>query len=111
MSLIYAYKDRNYTRDFTILDGNDDTITPGTHDTIRVIIGHEGGAIQLTVTSAAPTANGSSFTKGEKNRLRLDAQDLDFEAGTYTLFFDYLDNADDAEWKNVSRQVVVLEDT
>ena len=111
MSLIFAYKERNYTRDFTILDGAGNTITPGTHDTIRVIIGHEGGAIQLTVTSDTPTANGSSFTKGALNRLRLDAQDLYFEAGTYTLFFDYLDNADEAEWKNVSRQCFCLEST
>ena len=38
--------------------------------------------------------------------------DLDgIEPGTYTLFVDYFDNADAAEWKNVDRQVFVLEDT
>lgn len=112
MTLILAYQDRGLTRDLVILDANGDTITPGTHDEVSVRIGREGEVAKLSVASNAPTANGSTLTKGVTNRLRLDATDLtSFEPGTYTMFFDFFDNADAAEWKNISRQVFHLEPT
>ena len=111
MTLILAYKSRGVTRDITILDADGDAITPDSSDKIRAIIGREGAEAQLTVTSDAATANGSSFTKGATNRLRLDASDLSFDAGIYTLFIDYFDYDDASEWKNVDRQVFCLEDT
>jgi len=71
--------------------------------------------VELEVTSGTPTANGSTFSKNTPssgvNRLRLDASDLSFDAGTYTLRVDYFDNADAAEWKNVDREVFVMENT
>jgi len=121
MSLILAYQNRGLTKDITITDGAGETVAVGASDTLRVIIGHPqklGSALvdaKLVVTSAAPTANGSSFTRaggtGGSHRLRLDASDLVFEPGTYTMFVDLLDNADAAEWKNVDRQVFRLEGT
>ena len=59
------------------------------------------GTIALTVDSQAPTANGSSITKGAANRLRLDASDLSFSPGTYNFLVDYFDVADSNEFKNV----------
>ena len=109
MSLIYAYKERGITRDVTILDVDGETITPGDGDLVRAVIGRDGEAPVLTVTSGSPTANGSSFTKGEANRLRLDAADLDFDPGTYTLTVEYHDNADAQEWKVVEKQCFHLE--
>ena len=109
MTLIYVYKDRGSSRDIVIQDADGDTITPAASDVIRAIIGREGEAAKLTVTSAAPTANGSSFTKGATNRLRLDASDLSFEPGIYSLIIDLFDNSDASEWKNVDRQVLCLE--
>lgn len=111
MSLILAYKNRGLTRDITILDADGLTITPGSTDHVRVTIGREGEAAQLTIDSQSATANGSSVTKGAANRLRLDAADLSFNPGVYTLFVDYFDADDAAEWKNVDRQCFVLEDT
>ena len=117
MSLIQTYQDRGLTKNITILDANSDAITPGANDKVRVIIGREGhlGAdlvdAQLVVTSDTPTANGSSITKGATNVLRLDASDLSFPPGVYTMFVDYFDNADAQEWKNVDRQVFHLETT
>ena len=122
MSLVYIYKTRGITKDITVQDGAGATITPGTNDKIRAIIGREGKLgvnlvdAQFSVTSDAATANGSSFTKNSPssglNRLRLDASDLDkISAGVYTLFVDFFDNADGQEWKNVSREVVCVEDT
>lgn len=111
MTLIYAYKDRGITRDLTIYDADGETITPASGDKVRVVIGREGETAKLTVTSDAPTANGSILTKGATNRLRLDAADLDFEPGVYTLFVDLYDSVDSNEWKNVDRQVFVLEET
>ena len=120
MTLIYAYKGRNLTRDLTIQDADGATITPGVNDLVRVTIGRSSeiafseGTVtgsKFTVTSGTPTANGSSLTAGSANRLRIDASDLQFDAGVYTLFFDYFDNADAREWKNVSRQCFVLEDS
>ncbi len=113
MALVLAFQNRGITRDITIQDVDGLTITPGANDQVRAIIGREGEVAKLTVASNAPTAGGSTFTKGDannENRLRLDASDLNFEPGTYTLAIDYFDNADGAEFKNVDRQVFVLED-
>jgi hypothetical protein len=114
MSLIYAYQSRGLQKDITILDADGDTITPGSSDKIRAIIGRLGETAKLTVSSDAATSNGSSFTKGATNRLRLDASDLAaIDPGTYTLFIDYFDADDGAggEWKTVDRQVMQIEDT
>lgn len=111
MTLILAYQDRNLTRDITIQDVDGNAITPGVNDQIRAIISRLGETAELVVASNAPTANGSSFTKGATNRLRLDASDLGFTPGLYTLTIDYFDNADAQEWKNVDRQVFYLEES
>lgn len=111
MSLFYAYRNRGITKNIVILDSAGATIAPGANDKIRAIIGRENKTAVLTVTSDAPTGNGSSFTKGSPNVLRLDASDMGMEPGSYTLFIDYFDNADAQEWKNVSRQVLYLEDS
>lgn len=110
MALIRAQQNRTITRDITILDGDGATITPNAADKVRAIIKRDGQATRLTVASDVPTSNGSTFAKGAANRLRLDADDLDFPAGTYTLLVDYYDNAD-STWKHVSKQVFVLEPT
>ncbi len=111
MALVLAFRNRGITRDITILDADGNTITPGASDEIRAIIGHEGKTPKLTVTSATTTVNGSSFTKGETNRLRLDAQDLIFEAGVYQITIELLDDSDAADWKNIDRQVFSLQET
>lgn len=111
MTIFYAYKNRGVSKDITILDADGATITPTASDIITATIFHEGGATQLSVASTAATVNGSSFTKGATNRLRLDASDLDFAAGVYTLEIKLTDASDTDEPKNVDRQVFVLEDT
>lgn len=111
MALVVAYRNRGLTRNITILDANKDAITPGANDRIRAIIGREGESPQLTVVSGSPTANGSSFVMGAVNVLRLDASDLDFDVGVWSLIIDYFDNADAQEWKNVSRQCFSLQET
>ena len=113
MTLILAYQDRGSTRDIVLTNSAGSTITVGPNDKLRAIIGREGETPKLTVTSDTPTANGSSFTPNSPtsgtNRLRLDASDLDFEPGTYTLQIDLFDTADASEWKVVQRQVFQLE--
>lgn len=121
MSLFYAYKNRGITKDITVLDGNGDVVSVGVNDKLRAIIGRERllssdlSTAKLVVVSGTNSANGSSFEigggSGGSHRLRLDAGDLDFNPGTYTLFIDLFDNADAGEWKNVDRQVFVLEGT
>ena len=112
MALIFAYQDRGLTKDFTINDKDGDPITPGMNDKLRIIIGRLEETPELSFTSDAATANGSSVTKGATNRLRLDASDLVLiDPGTYTMIVDYWDNADAQEWKTVSRQVFVMEET
>ena len=115
MSIIQGNRLRGVSKSIVILDGAGVALVPGANDKIRVRIGREGSIDSdpiLTVSSDGATAAGSSFTKNSPssgtNRLRLDATDLDFAAGTYTLAVDYFDNADASEWKNVSRQVFVL---
>lgn len=115
MALIYLYQNRGSTRDIVILDANGDTVIPAENDVIRAMITRRGQTAKLTVASNAPTDAGSTFTKNSPtsgtNRLRLDASDLDFEPGTYTMLVDLLDDSDTQEWKNVDRQVVHMEAT
>lgn len=121
MAIIVAYKNRGLTKDVTVKNGAGDAISVGKNDKVRAVIGHVGrlgtdlADAKLVVTSGSDTSNGSSFTKNSptttKNRLRLDADDLNFDSGIYTLFIDYFDNADATEWKNVDRQVFCLKDT
>ncbi len=112
MSLILAYQNRGLTKNFTIDDAAGNPITLVAADRVRCIIGREGETpVKLSVTSGAPTANGSSVTAGATNVLRLDAGDLAFDPGTYTLFIDFFDSADSNEFKNVDRQTFRLEPT
>lgn len=127
MALIYAYQGRSLTKDITILDGAGTIIVPTGSDKIRAIIGREGqlgtnlAGAKLVVNDSPATTNGSVFEKNTPtpgvNRLRLCEADLGFEPGVYTLFVEFFDAEDpDAadptgEWKNVSRQVFVLEAT
>lgn len=120
MAIIRANVSKGVTKDLTITKSDATTITPGANDKIRVVIGREGrlgtnnADAQLVVSSDAATANGSSFTKGggggAKNRLRLDASDLTFTPGVYTLWFEMFDADDSDEWKLVDKQVFVLDD-
>jgi len=108
MSLIIAYQNRGRTINIVIQDANGDTITPGAGDQVRIVVGRSYKTPKLTVASDAPTDNGSTLTAGATNVLRLDAADLNFEPGVYTMFVDLYDNSDSGEWKNVDRQVFHL---
>jgi hypothetical protein len=120
--LIYAYQSRTLTKDVTILVCDGEAIQVTGSNKLRAVIGRVGdldadlsGAL-LVVESGTPTANGSSFVLDGGgiaiNRLRLDYRDLEtLKPGTYTLFIDYFDNADNGVWKNVDRHVFCLEDT
>lgn len=108
MTLIVANEGRGVSYDVTLLDADGDAITPTDSDYVRAIIGREGETPVLTVTSGSDTAAGSSFTKGATNRLRLDASDLDFSPGTYTMYVDFLDASDANEWRLAERQCFVL---
>jgi len=104
-----AYRGKGFTRDIVILNAAGVAITPGAPDIVRVTIGRDNQTPELTVTSAAYTANGSYIAKGATSRLRIDALDLDFAPGVYTFQVDYYDNADAQEWKMVSKQCFSLE--
>lgn len=114
MALFYAFKTRGLTRDIRVTGGPTGYITPQAGDKLRATI-QQNGVTKLTLTSDAATANGSSFTisggdgGGSNNRLRLDASDLTFPAGIYTLVIDYYDFQDALEWKHVDSQIFALE--
>jgi hypothetical protein len=109
MTLVLAVVGTGITRTFTIQDADGNDITPGANDLVRVTIGRQGETAKLLITSGTPTANGSSLTAGATTTLRLDASDLNFDPGTYSMLTEYFDNADAAEWKPVSRQTFFLE--
>lgn len=115
--LVLAQQYRNKTLDVYLVDANGTVIVPGASDTIRAIVCREK-TLETDLSGAALTVievasdNGSLFTKDTvdgSNRLRFDADDLDFNPGTYVLFIDYKDNADADDWKNGGRHVFVLE--
>lgn len=113
-----AYYKRGFTHDVTLLNSAGATVAPVTNDVLRAVIGRDSeieddlSGAKLVVSSAAATANGSTFTKNSPssgtNRLRLDASDLTFPPGTYTLFIDYYDSADANEWKTVEKIIFTL---
>lgn len=114
-TIVSAYQNRGLTKDFTFQNTSGRVTVPGSSDLIRVLIGRIATintAPLLTVLSGSDTAAGSSFTKNTPergvHRLRLDATDLDFAPGTYSLLVDYFDAADASEWKTVSRHIFVL---
>lgn len=116
MAHIHAYKDRGIVHDIILKDAIDNAIDLAAGDKLRAIIKRLGQTALLTVTSDAPTANGSSFTidggdDANEHRLRLDASDLTFSPGVYTLLIDYYDDDDADEWKSAERFVFSLEDT
>ena len=117
MSLIRVDKSRGKTFGITIKDAAGNVITPTGSDLVRIIIGYQGrlGAnnanAKLVLVSGSPSAAGSSITAGAENTVRLDATDLSFDPGVYTMFVDYFDADDADEWKLVSKQVFHLRDT
>ena len=111
MGLILACKNRGLQRDLIIYDDDDAVITPTANDVLRVKVLRENNTAKLTVLSSGATVNGSTLTKGSTNRLRIDASDMDFDAGIYTLLFDYYDSEDNSEWKCVDRHVFVVTDS
>lgn len=111
MSLIVAEYDRGKTLSLVLKDADGGTITPGESDRVRVRIGREGEADKLSLTSGSDSKAGSSITKGAANTVRLDATDLRFAPGVYTMWVEYYDAADAAEWKCVQTQVFWLQPT
>lgn len=110
MALILAYKNRGLTRDIKLVDKDSAAITPKLQDQVRVSIGRIGEVAKLVITTDNPTANGSSITKGAANRLRLDASDLGFDVGLYSLFVEFYDFAEDS-WFSVDRQLFCLKNS
>lgn len=108
-SLVTAYKSLGMSKTFNVYESGV-AITPAAGDKIRATI-VRGSVPMLTVGSDAPTVAGSSFVMGATSTLRLDASDLTFAAGVYSLLIDYYDLADAAEWKCSQRFVFVLEDS
>jgi len=111
MALVIAQQNRGRTFDVTIQDADGNTIVPQANDQVRIRIGLVGETDKLSIASDAPSDYGSTVTKGEKTRVRLDASDLLFDPGTYTLFIEYYDYDDVQEWKQVDRGVFLLEET
>lgn len=116
MALIFVYKNRGITKILTFQDGDGDVVVPGAGDEIRFRVGLERSLDTnplLLVTSAAPTGNGSTFTKdmvNGQNTLRLDDADLNTLAeGVYTASVELVDSVDEDDVKQVSRQVFVVE--
>lgn len=108
---IHAYQNRGASYNVTFSDANG-AITPEAGDTIHCRIKRLDETAVLEFDSANPTTNGSSFTKGSPiNVLRLDAQDLSFNPGTYSILFELTDDSDGSDLKNVQRGVFTLEET
>lgn len=120
--VIHAIKLRGFTKDIVIRNVDGDAIIPLAGDKLRAYIGRltEIDATTLSgakfsVTSDAASAAGSSITKNSPssgfNRLRIDATDMDFESGIYTLRVEFYDGNDANEWKVASEDVFILGDS
>lgn len=119
---VTATRYRGFTKDIVLANVDSEAIIPLAGDKIRAYIGRVqdvdaetvSGA-EFLITSDADSANGSYFRKNSPssgyNRLRIDAADLSFPAGVYTLFVDFMDGNDANEWKSASREPFILEDS
>lgn len=119
--VVTAQKSRGFTKDIVLFNVDGDPVVALTNDKLRAYIGHEGdlnddlsGAVFL-ITTDTDSAAGSYFRKNSPssgaNRLRIDATDLSFDPGIYTLFVDFYDSNDANEWKTASRDVFILENS
>ena len=120
--IVHATKLRGFTKDIVITNVDDEAIIPLAGDKLRAYIGRISeidaetlvGA-KFSITSDADSAAGSYIRKNSPssgfNRLRIDADDLDFPAGIYTLVVDFYDANDANEWKTCSRDSFILEDS
>jgi len=111
MTLIVLEQNRGKMLNIVMANADGTVITPGVADFVRVRIGRAGQADVLSLTSGTPSAAGSTITAGATNVVRLDATDLNFTPGTYTLFVEYFDAADALEWKLVDEQVLRMRRT
>lgn len=120
--VIHAVKLRGFTKDIILRDVNNDVIVPLAGDKLRAYIGrvHEINAETLagavfSITSDSDSAAGSYIRKNSPssgfNRLRIDATDMSFDAGIYTLRVEFYDGNDANEWKVASSDVFILEDS
>lgn len=109
---VHGYQSRGCTYNVTLFDVNGDPISPDTNDIVHCKILQLGETVTFEVDSTAPTANGSTFTKGDPvNVLRLDAQDLVFDPGVYTISIELTDFEDVNDLKNAQRGVFTLEES
>jgi hypothetical protein len=114
MSLIIAQQSLGITYDFVVRNVANDAITVGGNDSLRVTIEREGDTSpKFQLTGFVANGNGSQISRNTPstgtNRVRIDADDLTFELGLFSLLVDFFDNEDAQEWKRVDRQTFLLE--
>jgi hypothetical protein len=109
MSLLYAYRNRAIAHNVTILDVNNQVIWPQANDVVRLRI-TVGTQEFLSVSSAAPTANGSFINKGAPCLVSLAAADLNLAGGIYDYDMDYGDGTDN-QWKEIEKGILCIEDS
>ncbi len=103
--------------DIELLDSDGNTIIPDASDVVTVQIKRRGDAAVFNVDSSAPTAAGSSVTKAtnavsdKNNVLRVDASDVNFTPGIYSMMIELLDDSDSQEPKHADYHIVTVEGT
>lgn len=112
VGMMRAERGRVFTNSVTLYDSSGVVIILGPTDKIRAQISVVNASPVFTVSSDANTTNGSGFSKnspaGGSNLLLIDADDLTFPPGTYTIFIDYVVSSQSSEWQNYSQSVFVL---
>lgn len=107
---IVAYRNRKCTRTLTITESDGTAAVIASQDTVIARIGR-GSEIVLTISSAAPTANGSSLTVANPSTLVLAAGDMNMAPGSYDMDLLIKDYSESDAEKAVERGVLTVLET
>lgn len=109
--IVSTYRRRTSAHQITITDGGGNNVVIRAGDAIRVKIGKTGRTPILDLTSDSNTPNGSSVSLANPSTLRLDQDDMTFEAGVYSIEVAVVDSNDSNVIKHAETGSFVLIDT
>lgn len=109
---INHYADRSGEYDITISDADGTTVPLYSGDQVRLKIYRESDCkLMLDLISGTPTSNGSSLTRANPTRFKVDQDDVDWTPAIYEIEVLLVDASDADRTKHADMGVFVLHES